>query len=109
MALAAAAAAETGKFAFNDDKPTSLKATKVLNKDHKKPNNGYITKFKKRQYSQHINTNTSPSSSSPRGKNCVEEFLVSLNKNLTFHRVFPQDEKEAAILLMALSCGYVHE
>ncbi|CAH1418948.1 unnamed protein product [Lactuca virosa] len=108
LAAAAAAAAETGKVVF-DDKPTSLKATKVLHKDHKKPNNGYITKYKKRQYSQQISTNPSPSSSTPTRKNCVEEFLVSLNKNLTFHRVFPQDEKEAAILLMALSCGYVHE
>ncbi|KAI3495747.1 hypothetical protein L1887_38093 [Cichorium endivia] len=108
MAAAAAAAAETGKIVF-DDKPTSLKATKILQKDHKKPNNGYITKYKKQQYSNKINTNPSPSSSSPTPKNCVEEFLVSLNKNLTFHRVFPQDEKEAAILLMALSCGYVYE
>ncbi|KAL2547911.1 putative GATA transcription factor 22 [Forsythia ovata] len=37
-----------------------------------------------------------------------EEFLINLNKDLAFHRVFPQDEKEAAILLMALSSGLVH-
>ncbi|XP_058075597.1 putative GATA transcription factor 22 [Magnolia sinica] len=37
-----------------------------------------------------------------------EEFTISLSKNSAFHRVFPQDEKDAAILLMALSCGLVH-
>ncbi|KAL9661779.1 hypothetical protein QQ045_026607 [Rhodiola kirilowii] len=42
-------------------------------------------------------------------KLCFEEFMtVSLSKNVALHRVFPQDEKEAAILLMALSCGLVH-
>ncbi|KAL6974533.1 hypothetical protein U1Q18_028718 [Sarracenia purpurea var. burkii] len=41
-----------------------------------------------------------------RKKNCFEDFLISLSeKYLAFHQVFPQDEKEAAILLMALSCG----
>ncbi|KAM7509668.1 hypothetical protein LguiA_020121 [Lonicera macranthoides] len=43
-----------------------------------------------------------------REKLCFEDFLISLSKNLAFHRVFPQDEKDAAILLMALSCGHVH-
>ncbi|KAK9072030.1 hypothetical protein SSX86_008462 [Deinandra increscens subsp. villosa] len=111
MAAAAMAAAETGENVFND-KPTSLKATKILHKDYKKPNNGInVTKYKKRVLLKQRNTNNpSPSSSSsPARKNCVEELLVSLSKNLTFHRVFPQDEKEAAILLMALSCGYVHD
>ncbi|CAL5398672.1 unnamed protein product [Camellia sinensis] len=42
-----------------------------------------------------------------RKKLCFEDFLISLSKNLAFHRIFPQDEKEAAILLMALSCGLV--
>ncbi|MFS7916665.1 putative transcription factor C2C2-GATA family [Helianthus anomalus] len=91
MAMAAAAAVETDECVFSD-KPTSLKATKVL---HKKQNNGIFTKYKKKQ--------------SPARKNRVEELLVRLSKSLAFHRVFPQDEKEAAILLMALSCGYVHQ
>lgn len=110
MAAAAAEAAttETNNNVFND-KPTSLKATKILHKDHKKTNNGHITKYKKKQYSKQINTNPLSSSSPPTRKNEVEEFLISLRKNLAFHRVFPQDEKEAAILLMALSCGYVHQ
>ncbi|XP_076959000.1 uncharacterized protein LOC143634930 [Bidens hawaiensis] len=104
MAMAAAAAAESGENGFID-KPTSLKATKILhNKDYKKLNHGNLTKFKKKQCLKQRNTITPM----PR-KNCVEEFLVSLSKNLAFHCVFPQDEKEAAILLMALSCGYVHQ
>ncbi|KAK9071223.1 hypothetical protein SSX86_009791 [Deinandra increscens subsp. villosa] len=118
---AAAAAAETGNCnAFIDQsiiKP--LKVTKTHHTDHKKPLKGHITKYKKRQHSKQITTISPPSSpspspspspsSSPARKNCVEEFLVSLSKNLSFYHVFPQDEKEAAILLMALSCGYAHE
>ncbi|KAJ9551168.1 hypothetical protein OSB04_015213 [Centaurea solstitialis] len=64
------AATETNKTLFINDKPTSLKATKILHKDHKKSNNGHV---KKRQYSkQMINMTTttpaSPSSSSPQEK-----------------------------------------
>lgn len=105
MAAAAAAGVVTSKDIYND-KPASLKPTKILHKEYKKPSNGSATKYKKRQYSKQHNTNPS---SSPARKNCVEEFLASLSKNLAFHCVFPQDEKEAAILLMALSCGYVHQ
>lgn len=38
----------------------------------------------------------------------LEDFLINLSKNLALNRVFPQDEKDAAILLMALSSGLVH-
>lgn len=39
-------------------------------------------------------------------KLCFEDIVISLNKSsANFHRLFPQDEKDAAILLMALSCG----
>lgn len=37
-----------------------------------------------------------------------DEIIISLSKNSAFHRVFPQDETDAAILLMALSCSLVH-
>ncbi|KAH6828576.1 hypothetical protein C2S53_017360 [Perilla frutescens var. hirtella] len=40
--------------------------------------------------------------------NGLEDFLINLSNKLAFHRMFPQDEKEAAILLMALSSGRVH-
>ncbi|OAY79070.1 putative GATA transcription factor 22 [Ananas comosus] len=36
-----------------------------------------------------------------------EDVIISLNNNSAFHRVFPQDEKDAAILLMGLSCGLI--
>ncbi|KAI7741269.1 hypothetical protein M8C21_016598 [Ambrosia artemisiifolia] len=103
MAAAQAEAATTGKSVFNE-RPTSLQATKVLHKDYKKQNKGHVTKYKNKLYSKQINTKALPTR-----KNTVEEFLVSLSKSLAFHGVFPQDEKEAAILLMALSCGYVHQ
>ncbi|KAL4589531.1 hypothetical protein LXL04_002438 [Taraxacum kok-saghyz] len=130
LAAAAAAAAENGNVSINQSIITPLKVKKPHHKDHKKQSNGYVTKFNKRKYTKHIATtieirppsspsspspspspspSASPCSSSPPRKNCVEEFLVSLSKNLSFYRVFPQDEKEAAILLMALSCGYAHE
>lgn len=37
-----------------------------------------------------------------------EDLTLSLSKNLAVEQVFPQDEREAAILLMALSYGLVH-
>ncbi|MQM03214.1 hypothetical protein Taro_035992, partial [Colocasia esculenta] len=38
----------------------------------------------------------------------LEEFKASaLSKNKASHGVFPQDEEEAAVLLMALSCGLI--
>ncbi|XP_030530190.2 GATA transcription factor 21-like [Rhodamnia argentea] len=41
---------------------------------------------------------------------CLEDFATRLSKRYSanLQRVFPQEEKEAAILLMALSCGLVH-
>ena len=42
------------------------------------------------------------------GKISFEDFALSLSKNLTFRPAFPKDEEEAAILLMALSCGLLH-
>ncbi|GMH23785.1 hypothetical protein Nepgr_025628 [Nepenthes gracilis] len=38
----------------------------------------------------------------------VEEFALNLTNKLSLHQVLPQEEKEAAILLMALSYGLVH-
>lgn len=44
----------------------------------------------------------------PRKITTKDEVIISLSKNSAFHRVFPQDETDAAILLMALSCSLVH-
>ncbi|XP_051113770.1 putative GATA transcription factor 22 [Andrographis paniculata] len=38
-------------------------------------------------------------------KTCFEDLLINLKKKLGIHRVFPEEEKDAAILLMALSYG----
>ncbi|KAF5776218.1 putative transcription factor C2C2-GATA family [Helianthus annuus] len=134
-AAAAAAAAENGDgCVYNNQLVIApLKVTKTQHKDHKKPSKGHVAKYKKRQYSKQITTTTTtttpppsaspssslspsplpspspPSSSPPARKNGVEEFLMNLSKNLTFYHVLPQDEREAAILLMAISCGYAHE
>lgn len=43
-----------------------------------------------------------------RNKFGFEDLTLSLSNNLALQQVFPQDEKEAAILLMALSYGLVH-
>lgn len=40
-------------------------------------------------------------------KLCFDDIVIRLSKSSAFHRVFPQEEKDAAILLMALSCGLV--
>ncbi|XP_010539131.1 PREDICTED: GATA transcription factor 21 [Tarenaya hassleriana] len=48
------------------------------------------------------------SSSSSSSKFGFDDLTIILSKSSAFQQVFPQDEKEAAILLMALSYGMVH-
>ncbi|XP_050378401.1 GATA transcription factor 21 [Argentina anserina] len=114
-AMAAAAAAANGTTLAVEAAPSTIKTTKVKLKDNK------TIPFKKRCHKLAI-------SPSPRGKSKTKlrfgDFSISsMNQNsgtttpspppttntttTTFQRVFPQDEKEAAILLMALSCGLV--
>lgn len=38
---------------------------------------------------------------------CFDDVLISLSNRSAVHRVFPQDERDAALLLMALSCGII--
>ncbi|KAF7147678.1 hypothetical protein RHSIM_Rhsim03G0232600 [Rhododendron simsii] len=102
MAAAAAAAANGTTTTLEAAETSPTKSTEVQLKDKRATNDGYITKYKKRSK---ISTTTSHGKEK---KICLEEFLISLSNNLAFHRVFPQDEKEAAILLMALSCDLVH-
>ncbi|OMO91661.1 Zinc finger, GATA-type [Corchorus olitorius] len=100
MAAAAAAAAANGSInvAAESTKPSSIKS-KVQHKAKRSSNNGLKNKKCKLSSSQ---------SHQGRKKLCFEDLRVILSKNSAFHRVFPQDEKEAAILLMALSYGLVH-
>ncbi|KAJ0030735.1 hypothetical protein Pint_13384 [Pistacia integerrima] len=96
-AMAAAAAAAANGTALAAD--TKSKKSKVHHKDKTSSSNNSSLPFKKRcQFG-------SPS----RGKKklCFEDLTIILSKNSAFQRVFPQDEKEAAILLMALSYGLV--
>lgn len=91
--MAAAAAAANGTILAAN--PPSMKSSKVQHKD-KRASKSYVPKFKKNPPDH------------GRKKVCFEDFAISLSKNSAFQRVFPQDEKEAAILLMALSYGLVH-
>ncbi|XP_018470150.2 GATA transcription factor 21 isoform X2 [Raphanus sativus] len=51
---------------------------------------------------------TSSDSSVSSNKFCFDDLTIILSKSSAYQQVFPQDEKEAAILLMALSYGMVH-
>lgn len=103
-AMAAAAAA-------NGTDNVSLKGrdgAQVQQKDKKSRKMGCDTgQFKKRTTKL-----TSPTKSKINDeKLCFEDLTIKymMSKNSAFQRsVFPQDEKEAAILLMALSYGLVH-
>ena len=51
---------------------------------------------------------TSSNSSISSNKFCFDDLTIMLSKSSAYQQVFPQDEKEAAVLLMALSYGMVH-
>lgn len=84
--------------------PPSMKSKLKVQHKEKRSCNGYVPKFKKKCGGQIMTTPISRG----RKKLCLEDFTISLSQNSAFQRVFPQDEKEAAILLMALSYGLVH-
>ncbi|KAG8491484.1 hypothetical protein CXB51_014665 [Gossypium anomalum] len=98
MAAAAAATASNGTIVATET-TTSMK-NKVQNKA-KRSSNGCVAKLKNKKCKL-------SSQSQGRKKLCFEDLRKILSKSSAFHGVFPQDEKEAAILLMALSYGLVH-
>nr|GMC63549.1 putative GATA transcription factor 22 [Ipomoea batatas] len=105
-AAAAAATEAAVKAKPTKEKPTAAAAAKKptgVNHHHD------VTPFKKRYK---IVAGGRPSDhqakKTKKKMNGFEDFLIKLSKNSAYHRVFPQDEKDAAILLMALSCGLVH-
>lgn len=51
---------------------------------------------------------SSSTSSSSSDKFYFDDLAITLSKSSAYQQVFPQDEKDAAILLMALSYGMVH-
>lgn len=109
--MAAAIAVPTGTVvAASDPPPPAVKKIKVQHKEKKLlGQNGHTSSQFKKQIKMAAGLSSSSSSSS-RATNKVglEEFLINLSNNLSLHRVFPEDEKDAAILLMALSSGLVH-
>ncbi|XP_049360160.1 GATA transcription factor 21-like [Solanum verrucosum] len=84
-------------------------AMKIKVQQHK-PNitkvrtNNHVTPFKKRCK---LGPSSSGTNNAPK-KLGFEDLLINLSNQLAFQQIFPQDEKEAAILLMALSSGLVH-
>ncbi|KAL1805253.1 hypothetical protein ACET3Z_028321 [Daucus carota] len=108
-AMAAAAAANGTSTRAETKPPVLIKKSKTLQKDKtkkssilKSASSSVVSKFKKQ------GKMAATSSHQDKNKLCLEDFLLSLSKNLAFYNVFPQDEKEAAILLMALSFGHAH-
>ncbi|WCJ42673.1 GATA transcription factor 21 [Euphorbia peplus] len=98
---ALAAAQESANGAIFDTKSAGVKSTKLKNKDQKATNNSHLP-FKKR-------CKFPAQGRGKKNKLCFEDLSsILLSKNSSFHQqVFPQDEKEAAVLLMALSYGLV--
>lgn len=72
--------------------------------------NNSMMPYKKRCKIVGPSSNYDNNNNNSRKKLCFEDFTISLmsNSSLDHQQVFPQDEKEAAILLMALSYGLVH-
>lgn len=103
MEEAAAAATPGGKVVATID-PTSVRL-KGHNKE-KKSRTSHAGQICKKQSKQLANQ----ADSSTRGekKHFFGDFALGLSKSSAFLRAFPQDEAEAAILLMELSCGFVH-
>ncbi|XP_027331338.1 GATA transcription factor 21-like [Abrus precatorius] len=96
---AMAAASANGTILVKSE--TSLKGKKLLKKEKKSRIECAPPQMKKKR-----KLGAKPSQS--RNKFGFEDLTLRLSKKLAMHQVFPQDEKEAAILLMALSYGLVH-
>ncbi|XP_051152329.1 putative GATA transcription factor 22 [Andrographis paniculata] len=100
-ALAAAAAAAA-------DQPPAMKI-KVQHKENIGKIKGQVKKRRKNSSSATTGNHQERSAAnSVQKKLRFEDFLINLSKKLSFHRKFPEDEKDAAILLMAISSGLVH-
>jgi len=96
----AAAASGNGTVILETEK--SVKGNKLQKKEKKARSEGAAQMKKKRKHG------VGAKASESRNKFGFEDLTLRLRKSLAMHQVFPQDEKEAAILLMALSYGLVH-
>lgn len=85
---------------------TASTKTRVHHNKEKKPRTNHFAQFKNKSKSTSSNAG---SSQETKKLECFKDFAISLRNNSTFQQVFPRDEvAEAALLLMDLSCGYVH-
>ncbi|KAG4932354.1 hypothetical protein JHK87_046356 [Glycine soja] len=104
-AMAAAAASASGNGTVIVEAKKSVKGrNKLQKKKEKKTRTEGAAQMKKKRK---LGVGSAKASQS-RNKFGFEDLTLRLRKNLAMHQVFPQDEKEAAILLMALSYGLVH-
>lgn len=99
LAAAAAAAAANGAVLTMENSTTR---TQLVPKKEKKSRSSYQVVPYKKPFG-----GTSPQGG--RERISFEDFALSMSKSLGFRRAFPKDEEEAAILLMALSCGLLHD
>lgn len=97
--LAAAAAAANGAVLTMENSTTR---TQLVPKKEKKSRSSYHVAPYKKPFG-----GTNPQGG--RERISFEDFALSMSKSLGFRRAFPKDEEEAAILLMALSCGLLHD
>ncbi|KAJ6994699.1 GATA transcription factor 22 [Populus alba x Populus x berolinensis] len=98
-AMAAAAAAANGTV-IAIEASSSTRSTKVNNK---------VKKSRTSHVSQNKKLSKPPESSlQSQKKLCFKNLALSLSKNPALQQVLPQDVEEAAILLMELSCGFIH-
>ncbi|KAL3747290.1 hypothetical protein ACJRO7_016125 [Eucalyptus globulus] len=105
MAAAAAAAAATDS---GDLPPATTLTPKSKLKQHKNKRSSRATVCGQESIKTKRKAKPHKNHASVGGRKlCLEEFAIRLSKHLAFQRVFPQEEKEAAILLMALSYGLV--
>ncbi|XP_048334446.1 GATA transcription factor 21 isoform X2 [Ziziphus jujuba] len=114
-AMAAAAAAANGTV-VSVEKAACMKSISKrsgqnkVKADKKSRNMGCAPPQFKKRCKQILSNCPVPNNKLGRNKKklCFEDLAISISQNSAFQRVFPQDEKEAAILLMALSYGLVH-
>ncbi|KAI8530944.1 hypothetical protein RHMOL_Rhmol11G0099400 [Rhododendron molle] len=97
--LAAATAAANGAVLTTENSTTR---TQLVPKKEKKSRSSYHVVPYKKPFG-----GTSPQGG--RERISFEDFALSMSKSLGFRQAFPKDEEEAAILLMALSCGLLHD
>ncbi|KAK1354890.1 GATA transcription factor 21 [Heracleum sosnowskyi] len=105
MAAAAAAANDTAfekettpPLVIKTKKHNKIKTKTNQQKDKTSGRSVNVAKFKKRSCNLMVDGDHEAQK-----KVCLEDFLATLTNNLAYDQVFPQDEKDAAILLMAMS------